>query len=403
MAGKGVNQLDQRQINSWLIKRHLYLNSPISRVEIGRYLGLTNPVITGMMTPLIAAGIVQETGTKEADSKVAGRRRVLLEFNPDAFYICGVDLGPYHTNYVMTDFQGKIVAKKRTSRTIEEYDKTMDHLSRQIPDFIAQCGVPQEKLLGIGIGMPGLINGDEGKIYTTFKEGWTEHDAAAELGEILGKRVFVENNVRAKVIGAEIFDRMIDCEPFAYFAVSYGVACQMIVGEKVLYGDSAAAGEIGHMVVQRGGPVCPTCGNRGCLEALAGEWAVITRCREMMEADRSCCLWKFCNRPEELTMDMVLEAQVAGDCGVEDIVSDALDYLAIALANTVNLISPKAVAVDGRIFRLERNQDYFLRAAERNMFRVHTPRTKFTFLPYDMYRGARAAAAVVVKDYLYNG
>ena len=56
-------------------------------------------------------------------------------------------------------------------------------------------------------------------------------------------------------------------EPFAYFFVSFGVACQMIIDGKVLYGQSAAAGEIGHTVVQRNGPVCPTCGNRGCLPA----------------------------------------------------------------------------------------------------------------------------------------
>lgn len=399
-----MNQFDQKHRNSWLIKKHLYLNSPISRVEIAHDLGLTTPVITGIVSGLIADGVVREMDAPEyAEPKGAGRRRIMLEFNPERYYICGVDLSPYHTNYVLTDLQGHTVARRQTSRTLDEYSKTMEQLCQQIPDFLTECAVPREKILGVGIAMPGLIDGSEGKIYTTFKEGWTQQDPASVLEELLGTRVLIENNVRSKVICTEIFDRMVKSEPFLYFSISYGVAMQMIIDDKVLYGDSAAAGEIGHMVIQRDGPICATCGNRGCLEALAGERAVVSRCREAMEKKPGGLLRKLCPKPEQLTMEHVLQAQEAGDGTAETIVRDALDYLGIALSNAVNLISPKAVVIDGKMFRLEKNQLYLLRAAERNMFRVHTHRTQFTFLPFDAYRGARAAAAVVVKDYLYNG
>lgn len=401
---KGINQFDQKHRNSWLIKKHLYLNSPISRVEIAHDLGLTTPVITGIVSNLLADHVVREVDEPDlVEAKGAGRRRVMLEFNPDRYYICGVDLSPYHTNYVLTDLQGHTLARRQTFRTLDEYSKTMEQLEQQIPDFWEECKIPRQKLLGVGIAMPGLINGSEGKIYTTFKEGWTQSDPAAGLEATLGTRVLLENNVRAKVICAEIFDRMVKSEPFLYFSISYGVAMQMIIDDKVLYGDSAAAGEIGHMVVQRDGPVCPTCGGRGCLEALAGERAVLNRCREAMEKNSGEHLWQLCSSPELLTMDQVLQAQVDGDETVETMIQDALDYLGIALSNAVNLISPKAVVIDGRMFRLEKNQRYLLLAAERNMFRVHTNRIQFTFLPFDAYRGARAAAAVVVKDYLYNG
>ena len=404
MTEKGINQFDQKQQNTWLVKKHLYLNSPISRVEIAHNLGLTTPVITGIITPLLAGGVVRERETREADSSTgAGRRRVMLEFNPESHYACGVDLGPYYTNYVLTDLCGKPVAQRQTSRTLDEYGTTIQQLSRQIPDFLAECGVAQEKVLGVGIAMPGLINGSEGKVYTTFKEGWTQRDPAAELQQRIGIPVMVENNVRAKVIGAEMFDRMVHAQPFAYLSVFYGIACQMIIDNKVLYGSSAAAGEIGHMVVQRGGPFCVTCGNRGCLEALSGERAVLTRCREIMALEPGCLLWKLCSAPEDLTIDMVLQAQNLGDDYVGDVMQDALDYLGIALANVVNLLSPSMVVIDGRMFALQRNQNYLLRAAERNMFRVQAHKVQFTFLPYDPYRGARAGAAVVIKHYLHEG
>lgn len=401
MGEKSVNQNDQKYINARLVKKQLYINGPISRVEIARNLELTTPAVGAIVAPLIAQGLVREQ-TDSTRACGAGRPRLMLEFVPEVFYICGVDLGPYYTNFVLTDFCGKVVAKKCLAFPIDEYGVTMERLLSEIPLFLREYA-SQRRVLGIGVALPGLISGYEGKIYTTFREGWTEHDPAAELSQALKLPVYIENNVRAKVIASEMFDRMVQAEPFAYLSVYYGIACQMIVGDRVLYGDKAAAGEIGHMVVQRGGPVCTTCGNRGCLEAVAGERAVLARCREAMAAHKDCALWDYCASEAGLTMETVLLAQSREDPWVNEILADVLDYLGIALANIVNLLSPRMVVVDGRIFESEENRKMLLGAAERNMFLVHRAKTKVTFLPYDPWRGAVGAAAVVVKEYVDKG
>ena len=401
MNETGSNHQLLKRNNYQLIKKYIYQHSPISRVEVAQGLRLTTPTITGMVSPLIARGLLRETDVQSAD-KGAGRPRVMLEFEPTAFYICGVDVGPYRINYVLTDLQGSVVATRRTGDTLDEYNKTLELLTREIPDFLAEAGITIDRLLGVGIAMPGLIDGSAGKIYTTFQKGWTEHDLPAELGERLGTRVVVENNVRARAICANLFDRSVETEPFAYFFVSFGVACQMIFDGKVLYGQSAAAGEIGHTVVQRGGPVCPTCGNRGCLEALAGERAVLQRCRDIMNSEKTTVLRELCADPKGLTMDHVLHAQELEDREVNEVMEDVLDYLGIALANTINTISPRMVLLDGHMLQSQRNQSLILRAVERNMFRVHVGKTQFTFLPYSPDAGARGAAAVVARECLLN-
>lgn len=401
MEEKSVNQSDQKHINSRLVKKQLYINSPISRVEIAGNLELTTPAVGAIVASLLAQGLVREK-TDAARQVGAGRPRMMLEFVPEAYCVCGVDLGPYYTNYVLTDFCGKVIARRRMDVPIEEYGVTMARLQEHIPSFLREFAAGQT-VLGVGISLPGLINGYEGRIYTTFREGWTEHDPAAELSEFLHLPVYIENNVRAKVIAAELFGRMVKAEPFAFFSVYYGVACQMIVGDRVLYGDKAAAGEIGHMVVSRGGPVCPTCGNRGCLEAVAGERAVLERCRLAMEADGGCLLWRYCTEPAQLTMETVLQAQDAGDSYVGGILEDVIDYLGIALSNIINLISPRMVVIDGRIFALKQNQNLLMEAAQRNMFLVHKTKTKVKFLPYDPDRGAIGGAAVVIREFLNNG
>lgn len=403
MNEKGSNHQLLKQNNYHLIKKYIYQHSPISRVQVAHELSLTTPTITGMVNPLISRGLLRETQAAPGEEgKGAGRPRMMLEFVPNAYYLCGVDVGPYRINYILTDLQGNVMACRRTGETLDEYDRTLELLSREIPDFLAQTGVDQKKLLGVGICLPGLIDGSAGKIYTTFQKGWVDHDLSRELGERLGTQVVVENNVRARAICADLFDRSVTAEPFAYFFVSFGVACQMIIDGRVLYGQSAAAGEIGHTVVQRGGPVCPTCGNRGCLEALAGERAVLQRCREIMRSGVPTVLRELCEKPGELTMEHVLRAQDLEDREVNLVMEDVLDYLGIALANTINLISPRTVILDGRMLDTPRNQALMLRAVERNMFRVHVSKTEFHFLPYDPDRGARGAAAVVAKEFLQS-
>lgn len=400
MIEKGSNHQLLKQNNHNLIKKHIYRNSPISRVEIAHQLGLTTATITGMVNPMINSGLLRETAAVAEDTKVAGRPRMMLEFVPEAYYICGVDTGPYRTNYVLTDLRGNTVAVRHTDQPLGEYQPTLERFAREIPEFVSEAGIPKEKLLGVGICLPGMIDGSADKIYDIFHEGWTEHNFSAELGEALGLKVEVENNVRARAISAELFDRMVKAEPFAYFFVSFGVACQMIIDGKVLYGQSAAAGEIGHTVVQRNGPVCPTCGNRGCLEALTGERAILQQCRNIMATDTPTILKELCQDISQLTMDQVLEAQELGDKAVSHVIEDAIEYLGIALANTINLISPRAVVLEGRILSAPQNQARMIRIVEQYMFHIHSGMIDFTFLPHDPDRGARAAAAVVVREFL---
>lgn len=400
MNEKGSNHQLLKQNNHNLIKKHIYRNSPISRVEIANQLGLTTATITGMVTPMISAGLLRETTAPTEETKAAGRPRMMLEFVSEAYYICGVDAGPYRTHYILTDLRGNTISVRHTDQPLGEYQPTLERFAREISVFVSEAGIPKEKLLGVGICLPGMIDGSADKIYDIFHEGWTEHNFSAELGALLGLKVEVENNVRARAISAELFDRIVKAEPFAYFFVSFGIACQMIIDGKVLYGQSAAAGEIGHTVVQRNGPVCPTCGNRGCLEALTGERAILQQCRDIMATDTTTVLKELCEDPGRLTMDQVLKAQELGDRAVGQVIEDAIEYLGIALANTINLISPRAVVLEGRILSSPTNQERMLQTVEQYMFHIHSGMTDFTFLPYDPDRGARAAAAVVVKEFL---
>ena len=145
MNEKGSNHQLLKQNNHNLIKRFIYRNSPISRVEIAHQLGLTTATITGMVNPMISSGLLRETTAQADETKAAGRPRMMLEFVSEAFYICGVDTGPYRTNYVLTDLLGNTIAVRRTNQPLGEYQVTLERFAREIPAFLDEAGIPREK------------------------------------------------------------------------------------------------------------------------------------------------------------------------------------------------------------------------------------------------------------------
>ena len=92
MNEKGSNHQLLKQNNHSLIKKFIYRHSPISRVEIAHSLGLTTATITGVVNPMISAGLLRETNAPAEGNKSAGRPRMMLEFVPDVYYACGVEI-----------------------------------------------------------------------------------------------------------------------------------------------------------------------------------------------------------------------------------------------------------------------------------------------------------------------
>lgn len=407
MTEKGRNLPLIKQKNLSLIKRTIYRHSPISRSEIAARLSLTSPTITTGVNPMIAQGLLRElspAGTEAEDSRPLGRRPVMLEFVPEAYYFCGVELGPYQIAYALTDLMGKTVSSSVGPYDgTGSYESTLAMLTDSIPYFIASANIPSERVLGVGVVMPGLIDGEAGKINSTFRPGWEGHYLSADLSERIGIPVRIDNNVRARIIEEDLFSRTRLGDPAAYFYVCYGVACHLLINGSVLYGQFASAGEIGHTVVERNGPMCATCGGYGCLEAMASERAILIRCRAVLyNSGASTVLHELCPGPEKLNISHVLEAQRLGDRAVEHIVRECVGYLAGALSSIVDLVSPRTVLIDGKIFSLESNRACLLSEVDRRTLNAAGRSIEFTFLPYDTFRGARGGAAIAVERFLLD-
>lgn len=398
MNGKGSNLTIVKEKNLRLIRRILYEKSPISRAEIAQQMELSLPTITTNVARLLSAGILRELQT-DADSSAPGRRPVLLEYTTDFGYFVGVDLSPYMTYIALTDLRGNVLAQDSAPAAEEDYAQMLELLSATIDRFIESSTVPRAKILGVGVCLPGFIEADSGLVRNNRRRDWNNRLFAADLQTLLSLPVRIENNVRARAIGCELFQREFDADPLLYYYVSRGLGCSLILNKEVLYGASAGAGEIGHTIVDPNGPICDTCGNRGCLDAVASENAIRKQCRQLMSAGIPTLLTMLCENPEDPTIEEILKAQACNDKLVCGVLSDAIGYIGRNISNLATFVSPRTIVILSRLFMSEENQAALMEIIRTNVFSYADKHLNVIFLPYHTHSGAIGAAATAVQRF----
>ncbi|WP_322409702.1 ROK family protein [Microbacterium invictum] len=191
----------------------------------------------------------------------------------------GLDVGGTKTEAVALDDAGGVVARVRRPTTLGP-DGVIASILAAVDEVAARSG---GRATSVGIGMPGQIVPGSGVVSHAVNLGVRSLDVAAILGATLGVPVDVENDVKAAALGAAVL-RVSAPSPapggvepgLAYLNLGTGVAAGLVTGGAVWRGARGAAGEIGHLSVDPAGPRC-RCGQRGCIEALAGGRAIAER------------------------------------------------------------------------------------------------------------------------------
>lgn len=389
---KGNSLLEVRRNNRICIKDVIYQKGPITRTSIAEELELTLPTITTSVNEMIKEKIIEELPIAD-DVHTVGRRPQAIRFRADAACAIGVELGPYATNIVLMNLGGEILEYAVTSVASENYQIMLNEVARGVKEIIKKA--EPQNLTGVGIGLPGFIESEKGIIRSNFRADWSGKHFSKDLETLVGLPVIIDNNVRLRAVGYEMSYKGERPDSFAYFYISKGIACPIMVKDYVLTGYTSGAGEVGHMIVC----VQDSKGNieQRIVEAFAGEDAILGRCRNYLEEGLAEELGGICKEAGELTMKQVLQAQKAEDTDVCFIMKESAEYLGIALANVVNLINPDFVVIDGYMMKNEENRRMVQQAAKRNFFGLNEEDVKLVFQPYEQLFGAKGASAVVIR------
>ncbi|OSZ56060.1 sugar kinase [Streptomyces pharetrae CZA14] len=353
-SGRTVRDL--RRENRTAVLQRLYFDGPLSRFSLGPVTGLSSGSVSNVVSELVAEGLVEEAGSVDS---AGGRPRTLLRISAHSGYMIGVDVGETRVRIELFDLALNELARlerplaTESPRRVDRYDVgvVLGHLREGIPEVLSQAGIPAERLLGVGIGVPGIVAGstEDGAVVHGQTIGWDAVPLERLLREsrLLPETVpyYIDNG--AKTLGqAEM-----------WFGAGRGAQNAVVVlfgsgvGACVVADDMRAgmALEWGHLTVRVRGRHC-RCGAKGCLEAYAGAEALLERWAEAG------------GRPpvgsdEETALTAMLAAAypapdaegttAPADATARAVLEETAEYLGAGFSDLINLFQPERILVGG--------------------------------------------------------
>jgi predicted NBD/HSP70 family sugar kinase len=179
-----------------------------------------------------------------------------------------------------------------------------------------------------------------------------------------------------------------------------GIGCAIAHNNELLRGVVFGAGELGHTTVALNGPRC-RCGKRGCLEAIAGEYAITRKMAELIGKKGAPVLKGLVKNPEKPTINEILAAFDNHDKDVEAALFECVEYLAVGVANVINLFNPKLVVFDGQLFANQRICRELEEKINNHTFLLMRSETSFKFEQYNENFCAISGAAAAIKRFLF--
>ncbi|MBU4602794.1 ROK family transcriptional regulator [bacterium] len=335
-----------QKINRSLVLNLIREKGPLSRADISKITKLTRSTVSSIVEYLIRKDLIKEIGLT---SSGVGRKAILLELNSKAYYSIGVDLGTLHTTITIIDLLGRIEKRIEYPTNCQlEKDKILEKLKANIYNIIKNSGIKREKIAGIGIAAPGLID-KKGTMLITPNFGWRD----TPLREILKKKfhipVFVDNNVNVMALAESEFGEGQGVKNFVFINVGMGIGSGVVINGELFHGESNCTGEIGHTTVDYNGPKC-SCGNNGCLEVMASGPAIAKRAIKAIKEGEKSLISKLVNYDfNQISAEIVATAANQGDKLGQSIMEETGEYLGTGVANIINLFNPKLVIIGGGV------------------------------------------------------
>jgi predicted NBD/HSP70 family sugar kinase len=314
----------------------------VSRVELAEATGLTQATMTHAVRRLIALGMVHEVGTARS---ARGTPRRLLELQPDARHMVGVQFDRYTALGVVVDLAGHVVAQTAMPGAGDrDPGAVLVDYAASIEALLRDSGVPRDGVLGIGLATHGPQDRDAGVLLTEFPApAWRGYPLAAELSAATGLPVRIENDATAAGLGVQAQGSA--SSSFAVVFMSGGIGAGVILDGFPYRGVTSNGVELGHISVDARGEVCG-CGNRGCLEIIGGPNAVVRN----GQAHRGLSARLDLDGDQLDAFMNIGRAALAGDPDAAGLIDDSAQMLAVATVSLVNMFDVGRVVLAGRAF-----------------------------------------------------
>ncbi|HEY1352791.1 MAG TPA: ROK family protein [Ktedonobacteraceae bacterium] len=357
--GLGVDQEKVRTYNRQLIVTYLREHSPALRVRMARDLGLSRATVSNIVKDLIDERWVYE-GEKRQTTTVGGKRATEIAFNGDAGHIVGVDIGRSRLRLYLTNLANRLLDRwVGPFDTALAWEKGLGEITRQIEGLVEAHLGGWETVRGIGIGMPGAPDRRAQLISPPALANWRDVDIPEQVRKLLRLPadfpVYLEKDANLGALGESRYGAGRGIRNMIYVKLSTGIGAGLILNGELFRGEHGLAGEFGHLHIPFDEALsaeharCPSCGQHGCLEALAGLQAIV---RDAGPA-------RFLDEPitSEHMREIVKEAQAGEEQSRTALVRAGKRIGAAIGSALINGYNPALILLDGGSIRPGRDDE----------------------------------------------
>ena len=265
-------------------------------------------------------------------------------------YYIGIDLGGSSIKAGLLTEHGQIVMKNSKKTRIEKGPETiiadMADLTEQL---LAESELEGPEVNAVGVGVPGATR-DDGLVYFAPNIFWTNVPLAQLLREKLRKPVFVENDATVAAVAEHTGGITREVANSIFITLGTGIGGGFIINHQVFSGSHGIGAEIGHMVVGHNPDYNCSCGNNGCWETFVSGTAMVKHAEKLvLEGEKSLLMDVLGGNPKRINVRHIFECARTGDQTCIKVVDRMTDYLALGIANLINIFDPEIIALGGGI------------------------------------------------------
>src|SRR5690606_9667168 len=315
---------------------------------LAKDLGVSPASVTTISSELIEAGLIEEVASPRDNEAGRGRPAVALGVRAPAHRVAGMKLSDREHTAVVVDFAGKLIADDAIPRrpgpmSLPEILEVIETLLSRV---CAKAGMERADLSAVGIGLPGFVDCAEGMVFWSSILAERSVPIAAAATARLGLPVYVDNDANLVALAELWFGAGRSLSDFAVVTIEHGVGMGFVMNHRIYRGAQRLGMELGHMKVQLDGALC-RCGQRGCLEAYVADYALVR------EATTALNLTSRETQSVNILLESLYDHAKAGNAAARSNFHRAGRYLALGLANVVNLFDPELIILSGERMRYD--------------------------------------------------
>ncbi|MDR0984178.1 MAG: ROK family glucokinase [Ruminococcus sp.] len=269
----------------------------------------------------------------------------------DKKYYIGIDLGGTNIKAGIVDENYNITAKSsRRTNCPRPASEIVADMVLTAKDAVAKAGLTLTDIKSVGIGSPGIANSKTGVVEYSNNLGFKDVPVAEMVSEAMGLPVFIENDANAAAYGEFLSGAAKGAVNAVCITLGTGVGGGIIIDGKIYSGSNFAGAEIGHSVVEFGGPQC-SCGRRGCFEVFSSATGLIRMTKIALEENSDTAMheWTEKNGGGKISARTAFECAKNGDKVAGEVVDKYIKYLACGIANVINIFQPDLLCIGGGV------------------------------------------------------